>query len=165
MAEGARLESAYTPTRCIEGSNPSLSASLHFLSKATARHAIEDRKRRLARRSWATGVSEGGHNNSLLGASSRQAFFGGAIRLRYNYGGTRGCRVVVHRTKTGRMEGSFVCPAWDLIYFNCIPLSGEMAEWLKAVASKAIVRSADRGFESLSLRQPSLPSKYGSQRG
>ena len=29
---------------------------------------------------------------------------------------------------------------------------GEMAERLKAVASKAIVRIADRGFESLSLR-------------
>ncbi len=33
-----------------------------------------------------------------------------------------------------------------------VGLAGEMAERLKAVASKAIVRIADRGFESLSLR-------------
>lgn len=32
-------------------------------------------------------------------------------------------------------------------------LYGEMAEWSKAVASKAIIsRNRDRGFESLSLR-------------
>ena len=34
-----------------------------------------------------------------------------------------------------------------------------MAERLKAVASKAIVRIADRGFESLSLRQSSFETK------
>ena len=36
-----------------------------------------------------------------------------------------------------------------------------MAERLKAVASKAIVRLADRGFESLSLRHPSLKMPGG----
>ena len=34
-----------------------------------------------------------------------------------------------------------------------------MAERLKAVASKAIVRIADRGFESLSLRQSTFETK------
>jgi hypothetical protein len=30
LAEGARLEIVCTPKRCTEGSNPSLSARLHF---------------------------------------------------------------------------------------------------------------------------------------
>ena len=47
------------------------------------------------------------------------------------------------------------------IIFSGKKLCGEMAERLKAVASKAIVRIADRGFESLSLRHPSLKMPGG----
>ena len=72
--EGARLESACMPTRCTEGSNPSLSARLR----------------------------------SLTGASSRQAIFKGS----------EGCRVEVHKTKTGQMLRPFVFPVWGLYIFS-----------------------------------------------
>ena len=43
-AEGARLLSEYTLKRCIEGSNPSLSASLRSLKGAPARQAVIDNR-------------------------------------------------------------------------------------------------------------------------
>ena len=82
--------------------------------------------------------------------------------------------VAGHISKGGRHEQRRVVPsksqiarvtrrgAFEIteapIYEGKICCPGEMAEWLKAVASKAIVRFADRGFESLSLRHSTRPS-------
>ncbi len=48
---------------------------------------------------------------SLTGASSRQAIFKGS----------EGCRVEVHRTKTGQILRPFVFPVWDYTYLVTRP--------------------------------------------